>query len=67
MPKATDLVSSLFSVTSPRDVPFCRLQQLQCLPCGSTKAYLYLLSVPTLYHISDDLRYTHYSFSERLE
>jgi len=34
------LISSLFNVASSRNVPFCQLQQLQCLHHGSTKAYL---------------------------
>jgi len=40
MAKATGLISSLFNVTPSGDVPFCQLQQLQCLHRGSTEAYV---------------------------
>ena len=41
MARATSLISSLFNVASFSDVPFCQLQQLQCLYHVSTKAYLF--------------------------
>jgi len=45
---ATGLISSLFSVASSRDMPFCQPQQLQYLHHGSTKAHLCspLYSIP---------------------
>ena len=40
MAVATGLISSLFNVTLSGDMPFCQLQQVQCLHHGSTKAHL---------------------------
>ena len=40
MAKATGLISSLFNIASSGDVPFCQLQQLQCLHHGSSESYL---------------------------
>jgi len=63
MGKARSLISLL--VTSSGDVPFCQLQQLQCLHHGSTKAYL-CFSFFIYCHVGDDLRYTGYGFGIRL-
>ena len=52
--KATGLISLLFNVTSSGDVPFCQLQQLQCLHHGSTGAYLW---VPFLYPLLRRLQF----------
>ena len=38
--KAMGLISSLFNIALSQDVLFCQPLQLQCLHCGSTKAYL---------------------------
>ena len=58
-----DLIFALFDVTSSRDVPFHKPQQIQCLYHGSTKAYLCspLFSIPF-----SNLRYACYGFSVRL-
>ena len=63
MATATDLVSSLFNVTSSGDVPFHQPQQLQYLHHFSTKAHLCspLYSIPfSLYHVDEALKYTRY-------
>ena len=39
--KVMSLISSLFSIASSRDVPFCHPLLLQCLHHGSTKVHLY--------------------------
>jgi len=48
MATATGSISSHFNIASSGNVPFCQLQQLQCLHHGSTKAYLVLLFAPFL-------------------
>jgi len=45
---ATGLISSLFNVALSIDVPFCQLQQLQCLHHGSKKLTFVLLCTPFL-------------------
>ena len=38
---ALGFISSLFNVSSSQDMPFCKLQQLQYLHHGSTKAFFF--------------------------
>jgi len=41
---ATGLIFAQLNIASPRDIPFCKLQQLQCLHHhGSTEAHLCIL------------------------
>jgi len=65
---ATALISSLFNVALSQDVPFCQLQQPQCLhhfyqmlPFFSFELYSFLHC-----RVGDNFQYVHYGFSARL-
>jgi len=62
MATVTGLIS-LINVVLSRDVPFCQMQQLQCLYHGSTKAYLCVPCVP--FSTTDNFCYTGYDFNAR--